>query len=340
MIRVGVVGLGRMGMSHFAVANANPGAMVAAVCEPSSFVRGAIEKHSNVPCYKTMDEMLRSVPLDAVFITTPTRLHYEMTRMALEAGLHVFVEKPFCLSPEEGLELVKLAGQRDVVNQVGYHSRFLGTFQEARRLLDSKSIGNVYHVLGEVYGPVVLRESKKTWRSDPAKGGGCLYDYATHIVNLMQYLVGPPEEVSGAVLQSIFSVDVPDAVYCTLRYGSGASGQVRANWSDDTYRKLSMQVTLLGTKGKIRVDAQEMHAHFREQPDDESYEKGWNVRYITDLAPDVCFYLRGEEYSAQVEHFLRCIEQDQVQNINSFAEANITDGTIDLIKTVANGSQG
>ncbi len=339
MIRVGVVGLGRMGMSHFAVANAHPRAKVEAVCEPSSFVRGALEKHSSVPCYKTMHEMLRAVALDAVFITTPTRLHYEMTKTALEAGLHVFVEKPFCLSPEEGLELVDLAARKGVVNQVGYHNRFLGTFQEARRLLASDQIGGVYHVLGEVYGPVVLRQSKKTWRSDPTKGGGCLYDYATHIVNLMQYLVGPPEEVSGAVMQSIFSVGVPDAVYCTLRYGSGASGQVRANWSDDTYRKLSTQVTIFGQKGKIRVDAQEMHVHFREQPGEDSYERGWNVRWVTDLSPDVGFYLRGEEYSSQVEYFLNCIEHNEVQNINSFAEANTTDGTIELIRTAANGSQ-
>ena len=328
-----------MGMSHFAIANSNPSASVEAVCEPSSFVRGAVEKHSAVSCYKALDEMLRSTALDAVFITTPTRLHYEMTRAALDAGLHVFVEKPFCLSPEEGSELVNLADQKGVVNQVGYHSRFLGTFQEARRLLDARSIGDVYHVLGEVYGPVVLRESKKTWRSDPTKGGGCLYDYATHIVNLMQYLIGPPERVSGAVMQSIFSSDVPDAVYCTLKYGSGASGQVRANWSDDTYRKLFMQVTLFGKKGKIRVDAQEMHAYFREQPADDAYEKGWNTRYVTDLSPDVHFYLRGEEYSAQVEYFLSAIERGRVRNINSFAEAYTTDGTIDLIRTVASGSK-
>jgi hypothetical protein len=101
-----------------------------------------------------------------------------------------------------------------------------------------------------------------------------------------------------------------------------------------------MQVTLFGTKGKIRVDAQEMHAHFREQPEEDSYERGWNVRFVTDLSPEVDFYLRGEEYSAQVEYFLNCIEHDRVRNINSFAEGNVTDGTIDLIKSVANGSQG
>jgi predicted dehydrogenase len=333
MIKIGIVGFGRMGMSHYAIANAHPEAEVTAVCEPSSFIRNALEKHTSVKCYKNYDDMLKSSQLDALFITTPTRLHYGMTRDAIESGLHVFVEKPFCLTPAEGLDLVELAEKKRIVNQVGYHNRFLGTFREAKRLLQNNAIGEVYHILGEVYGPVVLKGSKKTWRAESSKGGGCLYDYATHLVNLMQFLNGPPDRVTDAVMQSIYSQGVEDAVFSTIRFDDGASGQIRANWSEETYRKLFIQITIFGKLGKIRSDAQEMSVYFRNEPLDSSYEKGWNMRWVTDLSPEIDFYLRGEEYSAQVDYFIDAVIKNNLHNINSFYESQITDQTISAIKT-------
>jgi predicted dehydrogenase len=339
MIKAAIVGLGRMGVSHCAIVNAHPDVEVAAICEPSGFVTAAVEKHAGLSCHKEYRKMIASVELDCVFITTPTKFHYEMVHDALEAGLHVFVEKPFCLTPADGKKLVAFAEQKQVVNQVGYHNRFIGTFREAKRLVESKAIGDVYHVLGEAYGPVVLKEKGMTWRSDTSEGGGCLYDYATHVINLTQFLVGSPQTVSGAVLRRIYSRSVDDAVYATLYYHDGLSGQLSVNWSDETYRKMSTRITILGKKGKIIVDAQELKIYFKENPAEDGYEQGWNMRWVTDLSPDVKFYLRGEEYSAQIEYFIQCIKHNDLNNINSFANAYATDYVADLIKQDAAARQ-
>lgn len=339
MIRAGIVGLGRMGVSHLAIANAQPDVEIAAVCEPSGFVTAAVEKHAGLSCHKDHRKMIDAVPLDCVFVTTPTRFHFDMVHYALSAGLHVFVEKPFCLNPEDGKKLVELAGQKQVVNQVGYHNRFIGTFREARRLLEANGIGEVYHVLGEAYGPVVLKERGMTWRSESSEGGGCLYDYATHVINLIQFLAGSPESVSGAVLKKIYSKNVDDAVYATLHFRNNMSGQLAVNWSDETYRKMSTRITILGKKGKIIVDAQELRAYFREDPLDNTYVRGWNTRWLTELSPPVQFYLRGEEYSAQIEYFIESIKSQRRDNINSFASAYATDYVADLIKNDAQARQ-
>lgn len=339
MIKAGIIGLGRMGVSHCAIVNAQPDVEVAAICEPSGFVTAAVEKYAGIACHKDYRKMIDSVKLDCVFITTPTKFHFEMVHYGLEAGLHVFVEKPFCLTPEDGKKLVELAGQKQVVNQVGYHNRFIGTFREAKRLLEAGAIGEVYHVLGEAYGPVVLKEKGMTWRSESSEGGGCLYDYATHVINLSQFLVGSPEKVSGTVLQRIFSKSVDDAVYATLYYPKGITGQLSINWSDETYRKMSTQITILGKKGKIIADAQELKVYFREDPVVDGYEKGWNMRWVTDLSPAVNFYLRGEEYSAQIEYFIDCIKNRSLDNLNSFASAYATDYVADLIKQGAQARQ-
>lgn len=339
MIKAGIIGMGRMGVSHCAIVNAQPDVEVAAICEPSGFVTAAVEKYAGIPCHKDYRKMIDSVKLDCVFITTPTKFHFEMVHYALESGLHVFVEKPFCLTPEDGKKLVNLADQKQVVNQVGYHNRFIGTFRETKRLLNLDAIGEVYHVLGEAYGPVVLKEKGMTWRSESSEGGGCLYDYATHVINLSQFLVGSPEKVSGAVLQRIFSKSVDDAVYATLYYPNGITGQLSINWSDETYRKMSTQITILGKKGKIIADAQELKVYFREDPVVDGYEKGWNMRWVTDLSPAVNFYLRGEEYSAQIEYFIDCIKNRNLDNLNSFASAYATDYVADLIKQDAQARQ-
>ena len=341
MIKTGIIGLGRMGLSHFAIANAHPDVELAAVCEPSKFMSIAVGKYTGVKCYKDYKDMIKSEKLDCVLITTPTRFHFEMVQYALEAGLHVFVEKPFCLNPEDGKKLVDLAAEKRVVNQVGYHNRFIGTFNEARRLCETGAIGEVYHVLGEAYGPVVLKEKGKTWRADPEQGGGCLYDYATHVINLMQYIAGATESVSGAVLKSIYSMGVDDAVYGTIHFKDGKTGQLSVNWSDETYRKMSTQLTLLGKKGKIITDAQELKVYFKDEPEaGDNYEKGWNMRWVTDLSPEVGFYLRGEEYSAQIEYFISCVKNNRTENRNSFHEAYNTDCVVDQFKKESKTRQG
>ena len=332
MIKVGIIGLGRMGVSHCAIANAHPDAEIVAICEPSSFVTKAFEKYAGLQCFKDYKKVISSIDLDCVFITTPTRFHFEMVEDALKAGLHVFVEKPFCLNPMDSAQLVQLAQAKKLVNQVGYHNRFIGTFREAKRLLDLGAIGDFYHVLGEAYGPVVLKTKGKTWRSNTSEGGGCLYDYAAHVINLIEFIVGSPDSVSGAILKKIYSKDVDDAVYSTLHYKNGASGQLSVNWSDETYRKMSTQITVLGKKGKIVVDAQELKIYFKDEPPNDSFDKGWNTRWVTDLFPNVNFYLRGEEYSAQIDHFFKCIKDKKIDNTNSFVSAHATDKVVALIQ--------
>ena len=167
----------------------------------------------------------------------------------------MFVEKPLCLDPAQSKRLAELAAQKSRANQVGYHNRFIGTFQETRRLVRAGAVGDVYHISGSAFGQVVIRaKSGSTWRSKKAEGGGCLHDYASHVVDLMNFIVGPPEKVVGAQMQSIFSKDVEDAVYAQFRYKGGATGQLETNWSDETYRKMSTTIVVYGTKGKIVAD--------------------------------------------------------------------------------------
>jgi len=333
MIKGAIIGLGKMGLSHAAILGAHPDAEMVALCDTSSLVLDAFKKYSQVKTYNDYREMLEKEPLDFILIATPTKFHYPMARLALERGLHVFCEKPFSLTVSEGEELVRLAGKKWLVNQVGYHNHFIGTFRELKRLLQSGVLGELVHFTGEAYGPVVVKEKVGTWRSKPEEGGGCLYDYASHVINLIQEIIARPVKASGTHLKSIFSKGVEDAVYSTLILENGLSGILSVNWSDETYRKMSTSITVQGQNGKIICDATEIKIYLKEPVVKEGLDKGWTIKYITDLAIPVNFYLRGEEYSAQIDNFIDCIVNKKQTSYNSFEQGLYTDKVIEMIIT-------
>jgi predicted dehydrogenase len=332
VIKIAVVGLGKMGLSHLAIVKAHPEVELAAVCDSSSYVLGVLKKYTGVATYSDYNAMLRELELDAVLIATPSRMHAGMVRAALERGLHVFCEKPFTLSVADGEELTALARERGLVTQVGYHNRFVGAFAEVKRLLDAGAIGTVTHASGEAYGPVVLRPKGGTWRSRKEEGGGALYDYAAHPLNLLNWYLGSPVGVGGTVLHPIFSREIDDEVHSTLFYEEGVSARISVNWSDESYRKMTTRVTIWGTAGRIYADRQEVQVYLRDTATvPAGYEPGWNVRYTTELTEPVGFYLRGEEYSAQIDHFVARVRDGHVDGINGFASAADTDRVIALM---------
>lgn len=331
MIKGAIIGLGKMGLSHTAIVSAHPDVNLVAVCDTSSLVLDAFKKFSKIKTYDDYKEMIDREALDFVLIATPTRFHYPMVKTALEKGLHVFCEKPFSLTVKEGEELVQLANSKWLVNQVGYHNHFIGTFRELKRLLQVGVLGDLVHFSGEAYGPVVVKEKGGTWRSKPEEGGGCLYDYASHVLNLIQEIVGRPVKASGSQLKCIYSKGVEDAVYGTLVLANGLSGQLSVNWSDETHRKMTTSITVIGKNGKIICDATEIKIFLKEASKAEGLEKGWTIKYITDFAIPVNFYLRGEEYSAQIDHFIDCIKNKKQAEYNSFEQGLYTDKVVEMI---------
>jgi predicted dehydrogenase len=332
MIRLAVVGLGKMGLSLHAIINAHESVDVVAVCDSAGYVLDILAKYTGIKTYTDYGAMLEEEALDGVIIATPSRLHYGMVRAALEKGMHVFCEKPFTLEPDQSFELSELARLKGLVNQVGYHNRFVGAFQEVKRLLEANAIGSVSHVLAEAYGPVVLKPKGSTWRTKGTEGGGCIYDYAAHPLNLVTWFFGAPVAVGGTVLNSIYSKETDDEVYGTLYFDGGVSAQLSVNWSDESYRKMSTKITILGSAGRIYADRQEIQVYLRNNADRPAgYKPGWNVRYTTELTQPVEFYIRGEEYSAELDYFVQSIAGGRRDNLSSFADAAVTDKVIAMM---------
>ncbi|MCW3158763.1 Gfo/Idh/MocA family protein [Micropruina sonneratiae] len=325
-----VIGLGKMGISHLSMVRALPGVEVVGIVDATTYLLGVLKKYTGLNTYTSLDKLLADVTPDAAIVATPSRLHYPMVKQLLGAGLSVFCEKPFTLASVEGDELVQLAAAKGLVTQVGYHNRFVGAFGEVKRLLDAGAIGTVTHGLAEAYGPVVLKPQGGTWRSKSTEGGGCLYDYAAHPLNLINWYLGEPDGVGGTVLNSVFSAEIDDEVSSTVYYPGGQTVSVSVNWSDESVRKMTTRITLWGTGGRIFADRQEVQVYLREDSViPEGYQAGWNVRYTTELTEPVNFYLRGEEYTAQLAHFIERVERNETGGVNTFESAVVTDRLIE-----------
>src|SRR6056297_2917045 len=331
-IRIAVVGLGKMGLSHFSMVNAHPLADTVA-CDGSGFLVDVLTKNIKIPIHRDYAEMLEKGAVDAVVIATPSRLHAPMVEAALDKGIHVFCEKPFCLDWADSERLTNLAAGKGLVAQVGYHYRYVGAFQEMKRVLEAGALGRITHVLAEAYGPVVLRAKKATWRSDKAEGGGCLYDYAAHPLNLLNWYFGTPARVSGSVMDGVFSEGIDDEVFSTLQWNEGPTAQLSVNWSDESHRKMTTRISMIGTNGRIFADRQECQVYLREtDPNLPEYGPGWTVKYTTELTEDRWFYLRGEEYSAQIDDFVTAVAERKAGALeNDFASATETDRTMAMV---------
>ncbi|MCB0464342.1 MAG: Gfo/Idh/MocA family oxidoreductase [Aequorivita sp.] len=334
MKRIGLIGIGKMGLSHLAIANQTPGIEVKAICDTSKQLIRAIEKNTKFVCYTNSEKMIKEVPLDGVMILVPNAYHFDLVKYCIEKGIHVFVEKPFTLSYKDSKYLVDLAKINNVKGQVGYVNRFNPVFQRVKKLLDQKAIGEVTNYVNRMNGGVILKESSKGWRNDYKKGGGCLFDYGPHCFDLSSYFFGTDVEVQSSVLKKVFSTAVDDLVYATLLHNDKIVGFNYINWSDGSVRKATNNIEITGSKGKILASKQELSIFLTEANKELNLEKGWNQMYVTDENMDVPYYLRGEDFSRQLIEFSDLLNGKIEESISSFYSASITDRLLEETKSL------
>jgi len=338
-LRGAIVGFGRMGMTHYSILNNHPDVEFAAICDPSSFIRNKVEQYFGIDTYSNHQEMIRQSSPDFVMIATPTGTHMDCAVDSINSGVHMFMEKPLAVTPNDGDKILNALSENPVVNQIGYVLRFNDIFLAIKKVLADQVLDDVISFKAEVRGPTILRDVKEGWRAKKSQGGGCLHDFASHAVDLICYLFGAPDQVAGSVLQKIYSANVDDAVYSTMSYASGTVGTLQANWSDASYRKPTYNLDILCKGGRIIADLHQFKIFFRDEPVSTKYRRGWNTIYVTDIAEPVRFYLRGYEFTRQLDYFIDRIRDGGEENLSSFRDGHTTDRIISMIATDAEGGR-
>ncbi|MDI2127332.1 Gfo/Idh/MocA family protein [Yinghuangia seranimata] len=207
---------------------------------------------------KADEVFARADEFDLAVVTAPNRFHAPLARQALEAGLHVVVDKPFAGTPEQGRALAALAADRGRVLCVFQNRRYDGDFRTVRALIDEGRLGDVLRF-----------ESRfERWRPEPALGGwkedaepaalgGILYDLGSHLIDQAVALFGRPVRVYAELDRSRVGVAVDDDSFVALEHAGGERSHL---WMSATAADLGPRMRVLGTKAayvKYGLDVQE-----------------------------------------------------------------------------------
>ena len=332
MIHIGIIGMGRMGITHYAIINSHPEVVIDSVADPSGLVLTMLDKYLELKTFKDYNDLLNNRNLDGLLVCTPPALHFPIIKKAAEKKIPVFVEKPFTVKHKEASELNDLYKGLKLINQVGYVNRFNDVFLKVKELLSLGIIGEVIRFKSEMFSNTITRvDDSDGWRSTRENGGGAVFEMAAHAIDLVNFLLGKPDKVIGSSLNSIFSKNVEDAVSSTFLYQSGMSGTIYVNWSDSSYRKPTNKFEIFGRGGRLLADQHSLKIFLNEERKDLNLRAGWNTLYITDMFKPVPFYVRGNEFTRQLYHFVDCIKNNELKN-----ECTFQDGvnTLEIIEKI------
>jgi len=265
---LGLIGSGFMGMTHaFGFATAQKVfslpfdvdfALVADVTQDQA--EAARRKFGFARASDDWRALISDPQVDLVDITAPNAFHREMALEAIAAGKHVYCEKPLAPLAAEALEMAEAAESAGVRTQVGFNYLCNPMMTLARAMITAGELGEIRSYRG-IHAEDYMRDATAplTWRHDPA-GGGALADLGSHALATAEFLLGPIAGVFGNCRTMISArpgpdgtprpVEVDDVSQALLRFTSGATGSIEANWIA-TGRKMQHDFEVYGSKGAL-----------------------------------------------------------------------------------------
>ena len=255
MIRWGLVGTGAIANKRVgpALVDAQNSQLVA-VCDVVESAARDLASRLRVPTVcSSLDEILASPDLDAVYLATPVFLHAPQAIDALRAGKHVLVEKPMALSVAEGEEMVRVAREMGRTLATAYYRRFFPKVERARELIAEGALGQVTmveSVFHTWYDPAA--RAPGNWRTRKGQaGGGVLWDMGSHRFDLLVGLFGMPTQVWAACDTQIHGYEVEDTASVYLKMGNGAQCMSAWQWNSRTWVD---HLAIIGSQGKIVME--------------------------------------------------------------------------------------
>jgi myo-inositol 2-dehydrogenase / D-chiro-inositol 1-dehydrogenase len=255
-IRIGIAGLGRLGYGHAQnIAFKTPDAELAAVCSvlPQELARAA-QDFPGAAVYDDFGKLLGDKSLDAIFISTPSGLHCQQIEASLEAGFHVFCEKPLGVNvPEcEAVEKV-VARHPNQVFMLGFMRRYEESYAYAKKLIDAGRIGRPFLV--RAYGLDPESAIAGAIRFAPTSGGIFL-DMAVHDIDLANWYLGDRPEsiyaIGGSFVHPEFATfDDCDNACAMLQYQNGGMAFIYVGRT--AAHGYHIETEIIGSEGSLRI---------------------------------------------------------------------------------------
>ncbi len=214
-MRVGLIGFGLAGRAfHAPVIRAVPGLELACILERSGGL--ARQQYPEIRVARTLDELLADERIRLCIVATPNASHFELAHRCLEAGRDVVVDKPFTVTSQEALQLIRIAQECKRLLTVYHDRRFDGDFATVRKIIQSGALGRIdaFESNYDRFRP----QLKGNWRERPEPGGGILYDLGPHLLDHAFALFGEPRAITADVFIQRDGAQVDDGFDIRLEY--------------------------------------------------------------------------------------------------------------------------
>lgn len=256
-VKIGSAGLGRLGYEHVRnIVTSVPDAELIAICARNQERLNAVATEFSIPhTYTDYEEMCRNPDIDAVLIVTPSAMHVDQIKIAMEAGKHVFVEKPLDTSLQKCYEAEKIvAAHPELVFTIGFMRRFDHSYLKAKQKVDNGDIGRI--ILIRSYCQDNVKFIDDALKFAPHSGGQFL-DMCIHDIDIIRWFTGGAEAKNVWGIGGCFEYKQ----YEELNDGDNVSALLQ--FEDDTMGFLfagraavhgcNYETEIIGTKGTLRI---------------------------------------------------------------------------------------
>ena len=243
----------------------------------------------------SFDDLIGDDTVDAVVIATPVPTHFALAKKALEAGKHVFVEKPPAMRAEEMEELVALAKSANRVLMPGHLLLYHPGLRKVKELVDAGELGDVACVYGNRQNLGVIRSNENA-----------LWSLGVHDLSVILWLLG--EEPSEAVAHGVdyLQKGIEDVVFCFLRFPSGKIAHMHLSWLDPHKMR---KMTVVGREKMVVFDDMELERKvtvYEKAPWEPSETSGeWRTRTGDIYSPKIA---TDEPLRLELQHFLQLVQ--------------------------------
>ncbi|MEI8279983.1 MAG: Gfo/Idh/MocA family oxidoreductase [Bacteroidota bacterium] len=255
-IRFAIVGFGNIGRRHAEHILHNTSTELVAVCDIRPSVQSQIP--AGVAFYTDLQQMLRDTQLDVLCVCTPNYLHEPHTIAGLEAGLHTVVEKPMAMSVAECDRMIAAAQKASKTIFAVKQNRYNPPVQAVKQLISKGELGKLYMIqVNCFWNRSDAYYAESDWRGKKSKDGGCLFTQFSHFVDIMYYLNGTINKVSGSLHNYAHqhNTEVEDTGSFVMMADNGVT--INFNFTTCAYeRNMEGSITILAEKGVVKIGGQ------------------------------------------------------------------------------------
>ena len=298
IIRGAVLGYGaafNMGKAHANMMARTEGIHCVAVCDiDESRTDAAKQDFPGIRTYNTVEQLIADDAVDLVANVLPHSLHGAPTVACLNAGKHVVVEKPMCITIAEATEMITAAEENGVMLSVHHNRRWDADFWTLRELVHAGVIGKVFNV--EMWGGGYGKPNPNWWRSVKAVSGGQFYDWGAHYLDwLLNIIEAPMVNVTGFYQPNLVWDDISneDHVQAIIRFADGCMANIQmsniARLSGPRWKLLGSHGAIVAGDGQFKVlsevegQPKERKVGFHSRPGPSYYEN--IVAHLNDGTP-------------------------------------------------------